>query len=78
MIHALQEDLREGFQIEYTSITINNGKESETWYSFAIESFGSTLPGLSALQGLAMLSQVQMRPEDSCAYPEFLARNFIN
>lgn len=78
MIHAPHEDLREGFQIEYTSITMNNGQESETWYSFAIESFGSTLPALSALQGLAMLTQVRMRPEDSCAYPEFLARNFIN
>jgi hypothetical protein len=78
MIHALSEELPAGFQVEYTSITINNGHESETWYSFAIESFGNTLPTLSSLQGLAILTQVRMRPEDSYAYPAFLSRNFIN
>lgn len=76
--HAMDKDLPEGFQIEYTSILMNDGPENGNWYSFAIESFGSKLPGLSALEGLDLPAQVHFRQEDSYAYPVFLPGNFLN
>lgn len=76
--HAMDKDLPEGFLIEYTSILMNDGLENGNWYSFAIESFGSKLPALSALEGLDIPAQVHFRQEDSYAYPVFLTRNFLN
>ena len=75
--YAVDRDLPEGFQIEYTSILMNDGLENGSWYSFAIESFGSRLPGLSALESLDIPAHVHFRQEDSYAYPVFLTRNFI-
>lgn len=70
VFHPYTEQLSTGFQLEYTVITIGYN----TWYTFAVESFGSTPPQLSTLQNLSILNKSTYKKEDSQSYPQFLGR----
>jgi len=68
--YAADQELPEGFQIEYTTVIINN----TTWFTFAIESFGKKNASLSELQHLEIFKQIHLQAADSCSYPAFLDR----
>ena len=68
--YAADKELPEGFQIEYTTVIIND----TTWFTFAIESFGKRNASLTELQHLEIFKQIHLQPADSCSYPEFLCR----
>lgn len=73
-IRDIKEELENGCQAEYTRLKIKN----DTWYSFAVETFGSPKINLygQILNEIALSLTLLLK--DSMGYPEFLDKYYFN